>query len=71
MKIGNIQIRPEVNDVKYWAHLIAIGVVTAVGITWWTGGSVVPGMPLLISIGKLSVLIGIGDIFAHTVLGIN
>ena len=60
-------LKPEINEPKYWLHLLVISVVTFGILQLVLGGdmfnlkNILWGVPLL----------GSSDIIAHTILGLN
>jgi hypothetical protein len=67
MKIGKHKIRPEIEEWKYWLHLVVIAIIVLGILQLWKGGSMLTFYNVLISTG----LIGIADVFSHTGLGLD
>lgn len=66
MKIFNLRVRPEVEELRYWVHLVIISATILGLLELYKGG--------MLSIGNVlfgAGLVAVGDIFAHTVLGLD
>lgn len=64
MKVWGMQIRPELNNIKYWFHLILITLIVLLILKFIFQHD----MLTLSMFWKLAVSIGIADILTHTVL---
>lgn len=60
-------LKPEINELKYYIHVAIIAVVVLGILQYWKGGEMLTLMNVLYSIP----LITLGDIVAHTVLGLD
>lgn len=67
IKIFGYNIRPEIEKPMYWLHLGVIAVVVLGILQWVLGGDMFNIKNILWSIP----LIGLGDIVAHTILGLD
>ena len=62
------EIKPkEINTVKYWIHLGILSVVVLYILQYLYGGDMFNVQNVLLSIP----LLGIGDVIAHTITGID
>jgi hypothetical protein len=60
-------LRPEINDPVYWLHLIIIAAVVLGILQWWKGGEMLTLKNVLASVP----LLALGDMVAHTTLGLD
>ncbi len=60
-------LRPEINELKYWVHILILAVVLTQIMSWF--GYCVGLQWLLIL--KLGLAIAVGDIIAHTLLKLD
>ena len=67
MKIFKIKIKPEIEKPIYWFHLLGIAFTVLLILQLWRGGDMLNITNVLVSTG----LIGIADIFWHTILKLN
>ena len=60
-------LKPELNEPKYWLHLVILSVVVLGILQLWKGGDMLTVMNVLISVPLLAA----GDLVAHTVLQLD
>jgi hypothetical protein len=60
-------LKPEINEFKYWIHLAVIAVVVLGILQYFQGGNMLTIKNVLWSIP----LIGLGDVVAHSILGLD
>jgi hypothetical protein len=67
IKIGNIVVRPEITELKYWFHLFLITLIVGLLVNWF-----IQPMPLDTKfLGLGTLFIGISDIIVHTLLKLD
>lgn len=62
-----LKLRPELNNLKYYIHLIGISFIVLFILKIWVDGDMLTLKNVLIG----AVLIGIADIINHTVLNLD
>lgn len=60
-------LKPEINEPVYWIHLVIIAVVVLGVLQYFQGGNMLTLKNVLWSIPLLAV----GDLIAHTILGLD
>ena len=60
-------LKPELNEPLYWVHLVIIAVVVLGALQYFKGGEMLTIMNVVYSIP----LLALGDMIAHTVLGLD
>jgi len=60
-------LRPEINEGKYWLHLVVIAVVVLGMLQWLKGGDMFSLQNVLFSVPLLAA----GDVVSHTILGLS
>lgn len=60
-------LKPELNDPVYWIHLVILSAVVLGLLQLWKGGEMFTIKNVLMSVP----LLAIGDLVAHTVLGLD
>jgi len=60
-------LKPEINEPKYWLHLLVLSFVVLSGLQYFFGGDMLSVKNVLTSVPFLAV----GDLVAHTLLQID
>jgi Ca2+/Na+ antiporter len=67
IQFGKFKIRPEIDTLMYWFHLIIIVAIVLGALQIWKGGEMFTTYNVVVS----TLLFGGADIFAHTILKID
>ena len=60
-------IKPEVKNIKYWFHLVVIASIAVVSLNLF----VAPLQLTLMNVLKVTAIVGVADIIAHTLLRLD
>lgn len=60
-------LKPEINEIKYWIHLVIIATIILAVLQYLQGGQMLTIKNILYSVP----LIGLGDLVAHTLLKLD
>lgn len=60
-------LRPEINELKYWVHLVILATVVLGILQYTLGGEMLTIKNVLWSVPLLAA----GDVVAHSLLGLN
>ncbi len=60
-------LRPEINELKYWVHILILAVVVTQIMSWF---GYCTGFQWLLIL-KLGLAIAVGDVIAHTLLKLD
>jgi hypothetical protein len=64
IKIGSLTLRPELNEFRYWVHLVILSATVLGVLQLWKGGDMFTIKNVLMSVP----LLALGDMLAHTIL---
>ena len=67
MAFGIKWLKPELDEPKYWLHLIILSAVVLGLLQWWKGGDMFTWQNILYSVPLLAA----GDTVAHTTLKLD
>lgn len=67
IKIGKFMIRPEIEKVLYWIHLVVIAIVVLGILHYFYGGEMFTVKNVLYSVP----ILGISDILSHSLLSLD
>lgn len=67
MAFGIKWLKPELDEPKYWLHLVVIAVIVLGALQYFYGGNMLTMKNVLVSIP----LLALGDMVAHTLLQLD
>jgi len=70
MKILGINLKPEINKLKYWVHIVAIAILFIIFNNLLFDGPSLSNVLVNVNIIKYSIIIALSDISVHSIFSI-